>query len=111
MICSRCRRDKPETDFAPQRWTMLTKYVKSKQCLVRYRKKHKRGRRYDCHACCREWRAWNKKRPRCHHGLLGSNRCQRKATHQCPVGGAWRACSEHQLPGDEPIMQVAAALP
>ncbi len=57
MICSRCRCDLPATDFAPQRWTMLTKYVKSKQCLIRYRKKHKRGRRYDCNACRRERRA------------------------------------------------------
>lgn len=113
MICSRCRRDKPDDAYsrrtdrpkgrasfcpacrrdASKEWYRRSLIKKGKAIAARLREERLALAPLatsDADRCC--FHLW---------GPLP--RCPRMATHQCPVGGAWRACSEHQLPGDEPI--------
>jgi hypothetical protein len=53
MICSRCQRDLPESQFSPKRFSQTAHYNKALE-LVTYRNRCKRGRHYNCHECRRE---------------------------------------------------------
>lgn len=91
MICSRCRRDLDPTAFS-------------------LRSDRPKGRQSYCRACIAAYAKRRNHERRCCYGLRSKRRCGAVVAWKCPLGGAWRACDKHRLPGDEPVIYPAYAL-
>lgn len=111
--CGHCGKPRdPELDFTKRTVATCTKVLANGETKT-YSAQHPKQRSYECKECCRdrmrklrEARRGDNQRPSmqgrercCHHG------CERWAEFRDPIrGAAWRACADHALPGDEPIV-------